>query len=179
MNRFKDKYIKEVVPKLKEDLGYKNTMTVPRIEKVTLNVGLSKSLADPKFSEVAESTLQRISGQKPVYTKAKKSISAFKVREGMNVGLTVTLRANRMYDFLSKLINITLPRIRDFRGIPTKSIDGKGNLTIGIKEHIAFPEIEADEVEKLHGLEISITTTAKDKKSGLMLLEYLGFPFKK
>ena len=178
MNSIKEKYNKEVLPKLKEELGLKNNLAVPRIDKVKLNIGLGKSLSDPKFSEVAESTLLRISGQKPVYTKAKKSISAFKIRDGMNVGITVTLRGKRMYDFIDKLINITIPRIRDFRGLDSKSIDQQGNLTIGIKEHIVFPEIKADEIEKLHGLEISIATTTDNKEHGYKLLKYLGFPFK-
>lgn len=179
MNRLQKKYIKEVAPKLKEELGYKNIMAVPRIYKVKINVGLGKSLTDPKFNEIAENTLSKISGQKPVYNKAKKSISVFKIREGMNVGMSVTLRSERMYDFLDKLINVTLPRVRDFRGLSPKSVDQRGNLTIGFKEHMVFPEINTDEVEKLHGLEVSIATTAQDKKSGLKLFRQLGFPFTK
>jgi len=172
-----EQYKKEIVPKLKEDLGLKNDFEVPRIEKVVLNVGLGKSLKDSSFLETVESTLTRISGQKPVKTKAKKSISNFKIRDGMVIGIKVTIRGQRMYDFVQKLVNVTLPRVRDFRGLDPKKIDKEGNLNIGFKEHIAFPEIKADEIEKLHGLEVAVVTTAKDKKQGLALLKALGFPF--
>ena len=179
MNRLQEKYKKEILPALKEKLGYKNVLAVPRIEKVVINVGTSKGLTDSKFNEVVENTLQRITGQKPVKAAAKKSISNFKIREGMVVGMVVTLRGTRMYDFIDKLINITFPRVRDFRGIETTTIDPKGNLNVGFKEHIAFPEISSDEVEKIHGLQISVVTTAKTKEEGLELLKFLGFPFKK
>lgn len=175
----KEKYIKEVIPALKKDLGIDNVMALPKIKKVTINIGLGKSLSDPKFTEIAQSTLTKISGQKPVFRKAKKSISAFKIRQGLEVGLMVTLRGKRMYDFLSKLINVALPRARDFRGLDSKSIDEMGNLTIGFREHIIFPEIKSDEIEKIHGLEVSISTTASSKEEGLKLFEKLGFPFKK
>lgn len=174
----KEKYQKEIINKLKEEFGYKNNLAVPKIVKVTLNVGIGKMKDDPKAAETVESTLRRISGQAPIYTKSKKSISAFKVREGMKVGLKVTLRGKRMWDFLEKLVGVAMPRIRDFRGLSAKIIDKTGNLNIGFKEHIVFPEIKSDEVEKLHGLEVAITTTAKDEKTGLSLFKYLGFPIK-
>lgn len=175
----KDTYKKEIIPLLKVKLGYKNKNQVPKLEKVVLNVGLAKGLKDSSFLETVENTLTRITGQKPVKTKAKKSISNFKIREGMDIGMKVTLRDKRMFDFLEKLIKVTLPRVRDFRGLTLKSIDKGGNLNIGIKEHVAFPEIKADEIEKLHGLEIAIVTTAKSKEEGKALFEALGFPFKK
>ncbi len=174
----KEIYKKEVIPQLKKEFGYKNSFQVPSLEKVVLNVGLGKGLKDSGFIDNVESTLARISGQKPVRTKAKKSISNFKIREGMVIGMKVTLRDKRMFNFIEKLIRITLPRVRDFRGLSLSSVDKKGNLNIGIKEHISFPEIKADEIEKLHGLEIAIVTTAKTKEEGLALFKALGFPFK-
>ena len=179
MNRLKEKYNKEILPALQEKFEYKNKLAVPKLSKITINIGLGKSLQDSTFTDTAVNTLTRISGQKPVLTKAKKSISNFKIREGMNVGAKVTLREARMYDFLDKLMNIALPRVRDFRGISPKAVDGQGNLNIGFKEHIVFPEIKSDEVEKLHGLEVSISTTAKNREEGLVLFEALGMPFKK
>jgi len=172
-------YTKEAIPALKERFGYTNSMAIPKIEKVVLNVGLGKSLKDSAFIETAQKTLERISGQKPVETKARKSISNFKIREGMVIGMKVTLRGKRMNDFLEKLIKITLPRVRDFRGLSRKSIDREGNLNIGIKEHIAFPEIKTDEIERLHGLEIAVVTTAKTREEGTALFEALGFPLQK
>jgi len=174
----KEKYQKEVVPALKIELGKENVMAVPKLEKVVINVGLSKALTDPKYFEVIEQNITRISGQKPIKTKAKKSISSFKIREGMDVGMKVTLRGARMYDFVDKLINITLARIRDFRGLSPKLIDQCGNLNIGFKEHVAFPEIRLDEIEKVHGMEVTIVTTAKNYKEGLALFKLLGFPLK-
>lgn len=174
----REKYQKEVAEKLKKEYGYANDLAIPRLLKVSLNIGIGKSKDDPKVAETAENTLKRITGQKPVYTLAKKSISAFKIREKMKVGLKVTLRGKRMWDFLEKLINITLPRVRDFRGLEPKAIDRTGNLTIGFKEHLVFPEINSDEVEKLHGLEVSVATTAKNQKEALSLFKHLGFPFK-
>jgi large subunit ribosomal protein L5 len=174
----KEKYQKEVVKAMRQEFGYTNDLAVPRILKVVVNVGIGRSKDDPKFAEVVESTLTRISGQKPVYTKAKKSISAFKIRQGMKVGLKVTLRSKRMWDFLTKLVVITLPRVRDFRGLDRKNIDRHGNLNIGFKEHLVFPEIKSDEVEKLHGLELAVITTAKNQKEGFAMLKLLGFPFK-
>ena len=174
----KEKYIKQVIPALKEKFGYKNDLAVPKLEKVIVNVGIGHSLKDPKFKETVENTLKRITGQKPVERKAKKAISGFKIRKDQIVGMMVTLRGRRMYDFVDKLINIALPRTRDFRGLNPKSLDRKGNFTIGLREHLAFPEIKADEVEKIHGLEVVIATTAKDDERGLELLKLLGFPFK-
>lgn len=179
MISLKEKYIKEAIPSMKKEFGYKNILAIPKIEKVTLNIGLGRSLNNKEFTNIAERTLIRITGQKPVLTKAKKSISAFKIREGMVVGAKVTLRGKRMYDFLDKLINITFPRVRDFRGIDVtnKYIDKAGTFSYGFKEHIVFPEIKADEVEHIHGLELAISTTAKSKAECYFLLKYLGFPF--
>lgn len=173
----KERYQKEVIKKMKEEFGYTNNLAVPKIVKVTINVGIGRSKDDPKMAETAESTLTRITGQKPVYSLAKKSISAFKVREGMKVGLKVTLRGKRMWDFLEKLVNVSLPRVRDFRGLSPKSVDKKGSLNIGFKEHMVFPEIKSDEVEKIHGLEVAVTTSAKSYNEGFKLLKYLRFPF--
>lgn len=178
MNRLLEKYKKEVIPALKEELGYKNNLAVPRLEKVIVGIGTGQGLREPRFTELTEETLKRITGQRPVKTSAKKSIAAFKIRQGMNVGLKVTLRGRRMYDFIDKLINVTLPRVRDFRGLSAKALDGSGNLTIGFKEHLAFPEIRSDEVERMHGLEVTIVTTAKDNQAGLALFKKLGFPIK-
>lgn len=177
--RLKDKYKKEIVPALKAEFGYKNEALVPRVSKVVINVGFGKHTKEKEFAGTVEKTLIKISGQKPVFTKSKKSISAFKVREGMVIGAMVTLRDKRMYDFIEKLVNITFPRVRDFRGLNDKAIDNKGNLTIGFKEHTAFPEIKQEEIDNLHGLEVSIQTTATNKAEGLALLTLLGFPFKK
>jgi len=174
----KEKYQKEVIKKLEQEFGYKNALAVPKITKVTVNIGIGRGKDDPKVAETAENTLKRITGQSPIYTISKKSISAFKVREGMKVGLKVTLRGKKMWDFLEKLINITLPRVRDFRGLSAKGIDKNGNYSIGFKEHLVFPEIKSDEVEKLHGLELAVTTTAQTSAEGLALLKNLGFPFK-
>lgn len=177
MTNLKEKYNKEVIPTLKKKLGYKNTMAVPQIEKVTINVGAGRAIQDAKFLDVVKNTLERITGQKPVFTKSRKSISNFKIRAGMTVGIKVTLRGERMYDFLTKLINISLPRVRDFRGISQKSVNEQGNLNIGFIEHTVFPEIHPDEVEVVHGLEVNISTTAKTKEEGLSLFTLLGFPF--
>lgn len=174
----KDTYLKTVVPALKKEFGYTNIMAVPKVTKVVLNIGAGKSLVDSKYLETMEDTLQRITGQRPIKTKAKKSIAGFKIREGMVVGLKITLRGRRMWDFVDKLVGVTLPRVRDFRGISPKSFDGQGNYSLGIKEHIAFPEIRSDEVERLHGVQITIGTTAKSSSEALFLLKSLGFPFK-
>ena len=177
--RLKEQYHKEILPALKEKFGYKNNLAAPKIAKVVLNVGTGQGLKDAKFNEVVEDTLLRITGQRPVKTVAKKSISNFKIRDGLVVGQSVTLRGSRMYEFLDKLINVTLPRVRDFRGLDSKSVDPKGNLNLGLREHIAFPEIKSDEVEKIHGLQIAVVTTAKTREEGLELLKLLGFPFRK
>lgn len=175
----KEKYQKEVVSKMVEKFGYKNNLAVPKIVKVVLNIGLGEGLKDKKFIDIAEQTLIRITGQKPIQTKAKKSVSAFKIREGMIVGMKVTLRKEKMYDFVEKFINVTLARVRDFRGLSSKAIDRQGNLTIGLKENIVFPEIRPDEIEKIHGLEVTVVTDAKSHEEGLELLTLMGFPFKK
>jgi len=178
MKTFLETYKKEIVPALKKELGLVNDQQVPALEKVVLNVGVGRSLKDPNFLEFVETSLTKISGQKPVRTKAKKSIAAFKIRQGMVVGFSVTLRKKRMYDFIQRLVTFALPRTRDFRGIDSKSIDAHGNIALGIKESIIFPEIKSDEIEKIHGLEICISTTAKTREQGLALLKALGFPFK-
>lgn len=179
MNRLKEKYIKEVVPAMKEKFGYRNNLAVPKIDKVVLNVGISVSKGDKNFFELVARTLSRITGQKAVFIKAKRSIASFKIREGNIIGAKVTLRNEKMYSFLIKLIDLTLPNVRDFRGLNIKSVDKGGNLTIGFKEHIIFPEISADEVENVHGLEAVIATTAKTMQEGQELLKLIGFPFQK
>lgn len=170
-------YKKEILPKLKEKFGYTNDLEVPRFVKVAINVGFGKHTKEKDYIDNVASTLERISGQKAVLTKAKKSISAFKVREGMTIGAMVTIRGKRMLDFLDKLVKVTFPNIRDFRGMKNDGIDKMGNMTIGFKEHIAFGEIRSDEMEKLHGLEISIVTTAKNYEEGKELFKLAGFPF--
>jgi large subunit ribosomal protein L5 len=177
MSELKEKYKKEVVPRLMELGGYKNVMQVPRLEKVALNIGLGDATTDAKALESAEKDLAAISGQHPVITRAKKSIAAFRLREGMTVGLRVTLRGERMYQFLEKLINAALPRMREFRGVSPSSFDGRGNYTLGFKEQTLFPEIEYDKIYKARGLEISIVTTAKTDQEGKNLLELMGMPF--
>ena len=176
--RLKELYKKEIVPKMEEKFGYTNILAVPRLSKVVINVGVGRSSKEKAFIDNVVSSLSRISGQKPVLTKAKKSISAFKIRQGMIVGVMVTLRNKRMDDFVQKLVQITFPRIRDFRGISQKQVDRQGNLTVGLREHLAFGEIKADEVDSIHGAEISISTTAKTRQEGLELFKLLGFPFK-
>lgn len=173
------KYKEQVVPKLKADLGYKNVMQVPKISKVILNAGIGRFVKESGYIENVENTLQRITGQKPVRTKAKKAISNFKIRENMEIGVMVTLRGPRMWHFLEKLLNVTFPRVRDFRGIPTKAFDRQGNYTIGFKENSAFPEVKQGEIDKMHGLQVIINTTAKNQKEGAALLTEVGFPFAK
>jgi large subunit ribosomal protein L5 len=177
MSELKEKYKKEVVPRLMELGGYNNIMQVPRLEKVALNIGLGEATTDAKALESAEKDLAAIAGQHPVITRAKKSIAAFKLREGMTVGLRVTLRGERMYQFLEKLINAALPRMREFRGVSPSSFDGRGNYTMGFKEQTLFPEIDYDKIDKARGLEVSIVTTAKTDQEGKNLLELLGMPF--
>jgi len=176
--KLQEKYKKEILPKLKEKFGYKNALQAPKLIKVVCNVGVGRNAKDKKYIENVADSLKRITGQQPILTKAKKSISAFKVREGMTVGVAVTLRGKRMFDFLDKLVNITFPNVRDFRGIKDKCVDKQGNITVGFKEHIAFPEIRNDEVDRIHGMEISVSTTAKTKEEGLELFKLIGFPFK-
>ena len=178
MNRLEEKYKKEVVPSLMEKYNYKTVMLVPKIEKIVVNMGVGDALANSKNLEAAVSDLAKITGLKPIETKAKKSIAAFKVREGHKIGCKVTLRGERMYEFLDKLISIGLPRVRDFRGLSSKSFDGRGNYTIGIKEQLIFPEIEYDKVDKLRGMDIIFVTTAKTDEEARELLTLLGMPFK-
>ena len=173
----KERYRREVVPDLMQRYGYKNVMQVPRLEKVTLNIGVGEAIQNAKALEAAENDLVAISGQHPVTTRAKKSIAAFKLRTGMPVGLKVTLRGERMYDFLDKLMNIVLPRIREFQGVSSGSFDGYGNYTLGLREQTIFPEIDYDKIDKLRGLEVSIITTARNDEEGRHLLELLGMPF--
>ena len=179
MSDLKQKYIKEVIPKMKERFGYKNNLAVPRIEKVIVNIGIgSSALKDEKVQETTSKDLALITGQKPVPTLAKKAISGFKTRKGMVVGLKVTLRGKRMFDFVSRLINVALPRTRDFRGLNSKSVDQGGNLTIGIKEHIIFPEISTEDMKKIFSLEVTVVTKAKKKEEALELFKLMGFPIK-
>lgn len=177
MQRLYKQYKEKIAPKLKEELKVKNVFSVPRLQKIVINVGLGKILNDKEMMETVEKNIMAITGQKPIKTKAKKSISNFKIRKGLIIGMKVTLRGEKMYDFLDKLINITFPRIRDFRGIDPKAADGNGNITIGIKEYIFFPEIKLEEVEKTHGLEITIATNSRDNASCIALLKAFGFPF--
>ena len=177
--KLKDLYKKEITKKLKEKFAYSNVLEIPKVEKVVINVGMGRHSKEKAYIENVVNALTRISGQKPVLTKAKKSISAFKIREGMVVGASVILRREKMYDFLERLVNVTFPRVRDFRGIDAKNIDKCGNLNIGFKEHTAFPEIQADEIDNVFGLEVTIVTSAKTKEEGKELFDLMGFPFKK
>ena len=179
MTRLKEKYQQEVVPRLMELGSFKNVMQAPRLEKIVLNIGLGEAIQNAKALEAGENDLVAISGQHPVITRAKKSIAAFKLREGMPIGLMVTLRGERMYDFFDKLVNAVLPRIQDFQGVPADAFDGRGNYTLGFKEQIYFPEIDYDKIDKARGLGISIVTTAENDESGRHLLELLGMPFAK
>ena len=171
-------YNKTVVPALKEKFGYENAMEVPKLEKVVINVGYGRKHKDKTYIETVDETLTRISGQKPVHNKVSKSISNFKIREGVAVGASVTLRGDRMYEFLYKLIHTALPRVRDFRGISPKSFDRQGNYSLGLKESVAFPEANAETLEKIHPLQVVITTTASNRDEGRALLQELGFPFR-
>ena len=178
MSRLKDKYNNEVVPALIKEFGYTSAMAVPRIKKVVLNMGLGEAIFNIKVLDNAAEELALIAGQKAVIRKAKKSIAGFKLREGMPIGCTVTLRREKMFDFLDKLFNVALPRVRDFRGLPNKSFDGRANCSLGIKEHIIFPEIEYDKIDKIKGLNITIVTSGKSDEEGMFLLKSLGMPFK-
>lgn len=178
MARFKEKYQTEVVPAMMEHFGYQNVMQVPRFDKVVLNIGVGEAVADPKALEAAVRDLETISGQKPIITHAKKSVAAFKLREGMPIGCKVTLRGERMYEFLDRLISITLPRIRDFRGVSAKSFDGRGNYSIGLREQLVFPEIEYDKIDKVRGLMLVIATTSDTDEEALELLKLMGMPFR-
>jgi large subunit ribosomal protein L5 len=178
MPRLKEIYNKEVVPALTKQFGYKTVMEVPRIDKIVLNMGVGEAVADKKVLENAAADMQKISGQKPVITKARKAISVFKIREGYPIGCMVTLRQGRMYEFLDRLISIALPRVRDFRGVSGRSFDGRGNFNMGIKEQIIFPEIEYDKIDALRGMNITITTTAKSDAEAKALLSAFRFPFR-
>ncbi|MDD7414071.1 MAG: 50S ribosomal protein L5 [Eubacteriales bacterium] len=177
MARLKDKYLTEVVPALQQKFNYKNVMEIPRLEKIVLNMGLGDCKDNAKSMEVAVSELTIISGQKPLVTKAKKSIANFKVRAGMNVGAKVTLRGDRMYEFSDKLFSIVLPRVRDFRGVSPKAFDGRGNYALGVREQLIFPEIDYDKVEKIRGMEMIFVTTAKTDEEAKALLSLMGMPF--
>jgi large subunit ribosomal protein L5 len=176
--RLKQHYSKSVIPAMTKEFGYKNLMAVPKVEKVSINIGLGEATQTPKLMDGAVNELSQIAGQKPIITKAKKSIAAFKLREGMSIGAMVTLRGDRMYEFLDRLMNVALPRVRDFRGVSSKSFDGRGNYTLGVKDQLIFPEIDYNKVEKIKGMNISITTTAKTDAEGLALLKNLGMPFR-
>jgi large subunit ribosomal protein L5 len=177
MARLQEKYREEIVPELMKEFNYSNVMQVPKLEKIVVNVGLGEAVSNAKAIESAVSDLSAITGQRPVVTRAKKSIAAFKLRAGMPIGATVTIRGQRMYEFLDRLVSITLPRIRDFRGVSPNSFDGRGNYTLGLREQIAFPEIDYDRIDKARGLEVSLVTTAKNDEEGRRLLALLGMPF--
>ena len=176
--RLKEKFHKDIEPALKKELGLDNSMAVPKLEKIVLNMGLGEATQNNKLLDPLVGDLASIAGQKPVTTKAKKSIAAFKVREGMSIGAMVTLRGDTMYEFLDRLISVALPRVRDFRGVSTKSFDGRGNYTLGLRDQLIFPEIDYSRVEKLKGMNITIVTTAKDDNSARVLLRHLGLPFR-
>ncbi len=178
MGSLKDHYNNECKSALQKEFGYKNVMQIPKLDKIVLNMGLGEAVQNPKIIDGAVEELTRIAGRKAVVTKAKKSIAGFKLREGMPIGCRVTLRADAMYDFYSKLVNIALPRVRDFRGVSPKSFDGRGNFSMGVKEQIIFPEIDFDKIDKIKGLNISIVTTAKSDDEARSLLKHLGMPFK-
>ena len=178
MEKLREQYQKEVIPALMKKFGYKSTMQVPKLEKIVINIGLGDTKENPKSLENAVNDLTQITGQKPMITKAKKSIAAFKLREGANVGCKVTLRADKMYDFAYKLFNVALPRVRDFRGVSENSFDGRGNYSMGLKEQLVFPEIEYDKVDKLRGMDIIFVTTAETDEEAKELLKLLGMPFK-
>jgi large subunit ribosomal protein L5 len=178
MVRLKDIYINEIVPKMMKDFNYKSVMQVPKITKVVLNMGLGEAIQNVKILDSAVEEIGLVAGQKAVITKAKKSIATFKLRQGMPIGAMVTLRKDKMYEFLDRLLNISLPRVRDFKGVPPKAFDGKGNYSLGVKEQLIFPEINYDKIDKIKGMNISIVTTAKTDEEGRALLKYLGMPFR-
>jgi large subunit ribosomal protein L5 len=178
MNRVKEKYQKEAVPALRKEFGYANPMAVPRIEKVVVNMGLGEATANAKIVETGADELGRITGQKPVVRRAKKSIAAFKLRQGMPVGTSVTLRGERMWEFLDRLMSIALPRVRDFKGVPPRGFDGRGNYTLGLKDQLLFPEIDYMKVDKARGMNVSVVTTAKTDEEARKLLQFIGMPFR-
>ena len=179
MGRLKEMYTNEVAPALMSKFSYKSTMQIPKLEKVVINIGMGEAKENPKAIEAAAADLAAITGQKPVLTKAKKSVANFKLREGMNIGLKVTLRADRMYEFVDRLFNVALPRVRDFRGINPNSFDGRGNYALGIKEQLIFPEIDYDKIDKIRGMDIIFVTTAKTDEESRELLSLMGAPFSK
>lgn len=179
MPRMKDLYRQQVVPTLQKELGYQNVMEVPRLEKIVVNIGLGEALQNAKALDAAVQDMSTIAGQRPIVTRARKSIASFKLREGNPIGVKVTLRGNRMWDFLDRLCNIALPRQRDFRGISADSFDGRGNYSLGLREQLAFPEIDYDSIDKIRGLEVTIVTTAKTDEEGYQLLRHLGMPFRR
>ena len=179
MARLQQLYREKIVPQLKSDLGLKNTMEVPKIIKITVNMGVGEAVADRKVVDAAVGDMTKITGQKPAICKARKAVASFKVREGLPIGCKVTLRGARMYEFLDRLITIAMPRIRDFRGVSARAFDGRGNYTLGVKEQIIFPEIQYDTIDQLRGMDITITTTARDDKQGRALLQAFNFPFRK
>jgi len=179
MNRLKERFQTELTPALKESLGLTNIMQVPQIKKVVINIGMGEALDNPKALDAAVNDLMQITGQKPVVTKARTSIAAFKLREGLSIGVKVTLRGERMWAFLDRLLNIVLPRVRDFRGVPRDAFDGRGNYTLGLREQLIFPEIEYDKIDKIRGMEITIVTSATNDEQAASLLEMLGMPFRK
>jgi len=178
-SRLREKYITELVPQLKAELGIDNIMQLPKLEKIVVSIGLGEAIQNPKALEAAEIDLATISGQHPVITRARKSIASFKLRTGMPIGMMVTLRGQRMYAFFDKLVNVVLPRLRDFRGISTDSFDGQGNYNLGIKEQIVFPEINYDKIDKIRGLQVTVVTTARKDDEAKLLLKLLGMPFRK
>jgi large subunit ribosomal protein L5 len=179
MAGLKEKYVKEIAPRLMQERGYRNIMEVPRLEKIVVSIGLGEAISNAKALEGAEHDLPIITGQKPIITRSRRSIANFKLREGMPIGMKVTLRRERMYDFIERLVNMVLPRMREFRGVPRNSFDGRGNYTLGFKEQTVFPEIEYDKIDKVRGLEVTIVTTARTDEDGRLLLELLGMPFSK
>ncbi len=178
MSRMKEKYSKEVAPALMEKFGYKSVMQIPKLEKVVINIGMGEAKDNPKAIEAASNDLAAITGQKPIITKAKKSVANFKLREGMNIGLKVTLRADKMYEFVDRLFNVALPRVRDFRGINPNGFDGRGNYSLGIREQLIFPEIDYDKIDKIRGMDINFVTTAKTDEEARELLAQMGAPFR-
>ena len=178
MARQKERFVKEIAPALQQKFGYKNVMQIPKLEKVVINMGVGEAIQNSKAIDSAVGDLMKISGQKPIVTRAKKSIAAFKLRAGMPIGVKVTLRGDRMYEFVDRLLSVALPRVRDFRGVSSKSFDGRGNYTLGIKEQLIFPEIEYDKIDKLRGMDIVFVTTAKTDEEARELLRMLGMPFR-
>ena len=177
MARLKDKYVKDIMPALQKEFGYTNVMAIPKLGKVIINIGLGEAVQNDKAVDAAVGDLTIISGQKPLVTRAKKSIAGFKLREGMPIGVKVTLRGERMYEFVDRLFSVALPRVRDFHGVPSKSFDGRGNYSLGLKEQLIFPEIDYDKIDKIRGMQVVFTTTAKTDEEGRALLAHLGMPF--